>query len=68
MVVVLRRACTAVGANELYHLDIHYLHSLASVRPSVRPPVCLSVCPIYRPTQQRAVGLLLWAPLADEID
>jgi len=31
------------------------------LRPSVRP----SVCHIYRPLQQRAAGLLLWAPRAD---
>ena len=56
MVVVLRRACTAVGANELYHLGIHYLHSLASVRPSVRPPVCLSVCLSHLSTDAAACG------------
>jgi len=29
--------------------------------------VCTSVCPI-RPLQQRAAGLLLWAPRAGDID
>jgi len=28
---------------------------------AIRPSVCLSVCPMYRPLQQRAAGLLLWA-------
>jgi len=32
--------------------------------PSVRP----SACPIYRPLQQRAAGLLLWAQRARNID
>ena len=30
--------------------------------------VCPSVCPIYRPLQQRAAGLLLWALQAGDID
>jgi len=34
----------------------------------LRPSVRLSVCPIYRPLQQRAAGLLLWAPQAGNID
>jgi len=32
------------------------------------PSVCLSVCPIYRPLQQRAAGLLLWARRTGDID
>jgi len=35
---------------------------------SVRLSVCLSVCPIYRPLQQRAAGLLQGAPQAGNID
>jgi len=37
---------------------------MVSVRPSVR----LSVCPSYRPLQQRAAGLLLWDWRTDGID
>jgi len=37
-------------------------------RFGVRPPVRLSVCPIYRSLQQRAAGLLLCARRADDID
>ena len=33
-----------------------------------RSCVRLSVCPICQPLQQRAVGLLLWAPRAGDID
>jgi len=33
-----------------------------------RLSVCLSVCPVYRPLQQRAAGLLLWARRAGDID
>jgi len=35
---------------------------------SVRLSVCLSVCPIYRPLQQRAAGLLLWARRANDVE
>ena len=38
------------------------------VRPSVRPSVCLSACPIMRPQQRRAAGLLLSAERAGDID
>jgi len=39
-----------------------------SVRLSVSPSVCPSVCPSYRPLQQHAAGLLLWARWARDID
>jgi len=48
-------------------LDRHCPHSRVYVAvgcPSVRP----SVCPINRPLQQRAAGLLLGAPRAGDID
>jgi len=35
---------------------------------AVRLSVCLSVCPGYHPLQQRAVGLLLCARHAGDID
>ena len=35
---------------------------------SVRPSVCLSVCPIIRPLHAAAVGLLLWARRPGDID
>jgi len=40
---------------------------LSGVRPSVRPSVRLSVCPI-RPSHTAAAGLLLWARRPGDID
>ena len=37
-------------------------------RASVRPSVCLSVCPNIRPLHAAAAGLLLWARQAEDID
>jgi len=58
------------GLDNSHHtkLDIHRHRSHSPNNAQQGLSDCPSVCPIYRPLQQRAVGLLPWAPRAGDID
>ena len=72
----LHRPCTVYSAgsvNNAHMVIDNAQHRLwhcrhLSVRPSVRPPVCLSVRPIICPPHTAAAGLLLLARREGDID